>query len=77
MYWVLLPLALVGFVLVARRRRARVWPLLSTGVLVSLTTVATYGQQRFRAADEPALVVLAAVTIVAGATRRRRHPEPA
>ena len=77
MYWVLLPLALVGFVLVARRRRARVWPLLSTGVLVSLTTVATYGQQRFRAADEPALVVLAAVTIVAGATRRRRRPEPA
>ncbi|HUF85541.1 MAG TPA: glycosyltransferase family 39 protein [Acidimicrobiia bacterium] len=76
MYWVLLPLALAGFVLVARRRRARVWPLLSTGVLVSLTTVVTYGQQRFRAADEPALVVLAAVAIVAIASRLRRITVP-
>jgi hypothetical protein len=77
MYWVMLPLGLAGFVLVARGRRARVWPLLSTGVLVSLTTIATYGQQRFRAADEPAMVVLAAVTIVALGARVRRRPVPA
>jgi hypothetical protein len=77
MYWVLLPLALAGVVLVARRRRARLWPLLSTGVLVSLTTVVTYGQQRFRIAAEPALIVLAAVTVVAAAARLRPRPEPA
>lgn len=69
MYWVLLPLAVVGAVLVARRRSTRLWPLLSTGVLVSATTIVTYGQQRFRVAAEPALVVLAAVTIVVAVTR--------
>jgi len=78
MYWVLLPLAAAGAVIVARRRRARLWPLLSTGVLVSFTTVATYGQQRFRIAAEPALVVLAAVTIVtlAGRVGPKRSPTP-
>jgi 4-amino-4-deoxy-L-arabinose transferase-like glycosyltransferase len=73
MYWVLLPLAVVGAVLLARRRTARLWPLLSTGVLVSVTTVVTYGQQRFRVAAEPALVVLAAVAIVAGVLRLGRQ----
>jgi 4-amino-4-deoxy-L-arabinose transferase-like glycosyltransferase len=74
MYWVLLPLAVVGAVLVARRRSVRLWPLLSTGVLVSVTTLVTYGQQRFRVAAEPALVVLAAVTIAAAVTRLGRQP---
>jgi 4-amino-4-deoxy-L-arabinose transferase-like glycosyltransferase len=69
MYWVLLPLAVVGvFVLV--RRRVRVWPLLSTAVVVVITTALTYGQQRFRSAAEPAIVVLAAVTVAAVITRR-------
>jgi hypothetical protein len=78
MYWVLLPLAVAGAVLVVRRRTVRLWPLLSTVVLVSVTTIVTYGQQRFRVAAEPAIVVLAAVTIVAVVTRlgrdQRRQP---
>jgi 4-amino-4-deoxy-L-arabinose transferase-like glycosyltransferase len=70
MYWVLLPLAVLGAVILVQRR-IRVWPLLSTGVLVVLTTALTYGQQRFRTAAEPAIVVLAAVTAVAIASYRR------
>jgi 4-amino-4-deoxy-L-arabinose transferase-like glycosyltransferase len=73
MYWVLLPLALIGVVLLLRRR-ARVWPLLSTAVVVALTTALTYGQQRFRIADEPSLVVLAAVSLAAVVGARRRRP---
>jgi 4-amino-4-deoxy-L-arabinose transferase-like glycosyltransferase len=69
MYWVLLPLAVGGAVVVARRRTVRLWPLASTAVLVSLTTVVTYGQQRFRVAAEPAIVVLAAVALVTAARR--------
>jgi 4-amino-4-deoxy-L-arabinose transferase-like glycosyltransferase len=70
MYWVLLPLAVGGTVILVRRR-VRVWPLLSTGVVVALSTALTYGQQRFRTAAEPAIVVLAAVTLVSIAGRRR------
>lgn len=73
MYWVLLPLAIAGAVLVVRRRAVRLWPLLSAVVLVSVTTIVTYGQQRFRVAAEPALVVLAAVAIVAAVTRLGRQ----
>jgi 4-amino-4-deoxy-L-arabinose transferase-like glycosyltransferase len=71
MYWVLLPLAVVGAVLLCRRR-ARVWPLLSAGVVVVLTTALTYGQQRFRVAAEPSVVVLAAVSVAAVVGYRRR-----
>jgi 4-amino-4-deoxy-L-arabinose transferase-like glycosyltransferase len=73
MYWMLLPLAVAGAVLLVRRR-ARVWPLLSTSVVVSVTTVLTYGQQRFRIAAEPAVVVLAAVAVVVVMMRRRTRP---
>ncbi len=68
MYWAMLPLAVAGAMLLRRRRRL-VWPLLMTGVMVTFTAAATYGQQRFRVAAEPAILVLAAVAIVAIATR--------
>jgi 4-amino-4-deoxy-L-arabinose transferase-like glycosyltransferase len=70
MYWVLLPLAVAGAFLLFRRR-VRVWPLLSTVVVVAVTTALTYGQQRFRVAAEPSLVVLAAVSVAAVVGRRR------
>jgi hypothetical protein len=56
------------------RRRVRVWPLLSTGFVVIVTTAFTYGQQRFRIAGEPSILVLAAVTLVFIAGRLRRRP---
>jgi 4-amino-4-deoxy-L-arabinose transferase-like glycosyltransferase len=76
MYWVLAPLAVVGAVLMWRRRRL-LWPLFATALTVTVTAASTYGQQRFRIAAEPAILVLAAVTIVEAAraineVRRRR-----
>jgi hypothetical protein len=73
MYWALLPFAAVGTVALVRRRH-RIWPLLSVVGLVSLTTVVTYGNQRFRIAAEPALLVLAATGMLALV---RRLPQPA
>ena len=63
-WWALAVLAAGGLV-VLLRRRAPVWPLASTLVLVVATTAVTYGNQRFRVAAEPAVVVLAAVAVVA------------
>jgi 4-amino-4-deoxy-L-arabinose transferase-like glycosyltransferase len=77
-YWALLPFAVGGTVVLLRRRRL-LWPLLATGVLVVVTTAVTYGNQRFRVAAEPAIVVLAAVglvTLVDGARRRRGSTSP-
>lgn len=68
MFWVLLPFAIAG-VFVIRRRGLRVWPLLAPVVVVSITAVLTYGQQRFRAGAEPAIVVVAATALVAGVRR--------
>jgi hypothetical protein len=75
MFWLLAPLAIAGGIIVRRRRRL-LWPLLATAVTVSMVAVATYGQQRFRIAAEPAILVLAAVAVVeairVSAARRRR-----
>jgi hypothetical protein len=60
MYWVLAPLAIGGAVLLRRRRRP-IGPLVATAVTVTLVAALTYGQQRFRIAAEPAILVLAAV----------------
>ena len=68
--WVLEPLALVG-VVVLSRRRVPVLPLLAVPIALSLATVMVYGTTRFRAAAEPALVLLAAVAITATVTRLR------
>ncbi len=76
MYWALLAPAIGGLVVAVRRHR-RVWPLVATIVMVSLSTVATYGNQRFRAGAEPAVVILAAVGLVAAVTIVRRRLAPA
>jgi hypothetical protein len=70
MYWAMVPLAIGGAV-VLRRRRRLLWPLLATAVTVTIVAAATYGQQRFRIAAEPAIIVLGAVAIVALAGRAR------
>jgi hypothetical protein len=64
MYLVVGALAVAGLV-VARRRRVRVWPLAGLVVMVLVSTALTYGNQRFRITAEPALLVLAAVAIAA------------
>jgi 4-amino-4-deoxy-L-arabinose transferase-like glycosyltransferase len=66
MYWLLVPIAIAGAV-VLRRRRRLLWPLAATAVTVTLVAAATYGQQRFRIAAEPAILVLVAVAVDAAA----------
>jgi 4-amino-4-deoxy-L-arabinose transferase-like glycosyltransferase len=78
-YWSLIPFAIVGVVLLRRRRERAVWVLLAPIALVVLVAIATYGSTRFRFAAEPSLVVLGAVSIDAlwGALRARRRPASA
>jgi 4-amino-4-deoxy-L-arabinose transferase-like glycosyltransferase len=64
MYYVLVPFAVAGAV-VLRRRRRLLWPLAATAVMVTIVAAATYGQQRFRIAAEPAILVLGAVALEA------------
>ncbi len=75
MYWGLLPFAIAGAVALRRRRRL-LWPLAATALTVTIVAASTYGQQRFRIAAEPALLVLAAVAIVGIARHVRAHGRP-
>ena len=72
--WLLLALATAGLV-VAGRRGLRRWPLLMTVVAVTVTTALTYGNQRFRAGAEPALLVLAAIALVRPGDGEHGGPE--
>ncbi len=72
-YWLLLPFAAAGIVL-ARRRRIAVFPLLAFPVEVLVAVVPTIGSVRYRAPAEITLVLLAALGIcgVIDVVRRRR-----
>ena len=73
-------LAVVGGVLLRRRRTAPLFPLLAAPAVVLLTVVVTYGLTRFRFAAETSLIVLAAVAIdaaVVGVRSRGRAREGA
>jgi hypothetical protein len=68
--FVLLPAAGVGLVLLARSG-TRIGPLIAVLLAVALTSIATYGNTRFRAAAEPVIIVAAANALVVGVTRAR------
>jgi 4-amino-4-deoxy-L-arabinose transferase-like glycosyltransferase len=70
-FWPVAVAAVAGAVVLRRRRTTPVWPLLAPCVMVVVTVIVTYASTRFRAAAEPALVVLAAVAIDAMLPRRR------
>jgi hypothetical protein len=80
MYWVLMPLAVVGAVLL-RRRGVLIWPLLVPFGVVALVVALGYGITRFRVPAEPSIVVLASVAGVDGwrrlAARRTDQSGPA
>ena len=61
-FWVLVPCAVVGGVML-RRRRVPITPLVSQFVIVAVTAAAIYGLVRFRIPAEVSLVVLAAVAV--------------
>ena len=78
-YFVLVPLAVAGFVLLRRRRRP-VWILITPLILVLITVLLTYGNVRFRHPAELSLVLFAAASIdwAIGRVRDRRSgPAPA
>ena len=66
--WALMPLAACGLV-VAFRRRLRIWPLVAPVIMVVVSSVLTYGNQRFRIGAEPTIVIGAAIALVASAER--------
>ncbi len=62
MYALLVPLAVLGVVLLRRRRRP-VFPLVAMFLLAMIVAVIAFGFSRYRLSAEPALVVLAAVGV--------------
>jgi hypothetical protein len=74
MYYALVPSAVVGGVLL-RRRGTPIFPLVALVLVVSAATLLTFGQTRYRAMAEVALVLLAAVALETGwAWLRARRP---
>ncbi|HMF04118.1 MAG TPA: glycosyltransferase family 39 protein [Acidimicrobiia bacterium] len=55
--------AVAGAVVLRRRRKAPLFPLLAVPAIVVVTVAVTYGSNRFRAPAETALVVLAAIAV--------------
>jgi hypothetical protein len=76
LYWLLLPLAVWGAVLL-RRRGAPLFLLAAPVVTVLVAAVAGYGVTRLRHAADLVILLLAAVALVALAERRRAPAPPA
>ncbi|HEY3723728.1 MAG TPA: glycosyltransferase family 39 protein [Acidimicrobiia bacterium] len=78
-FYALAVLAIVGAVVLRRRRTAPVFPLLVPPVVVMVTVIIGYAAMRFRAPADLALCILAAVALDAAinaATGRGRGSEP-
>jgi 4-amino-4-deoxy-L-arabinose transferase-like glycosyltransferase len=71
LYWLLLPLGVLGAVVV-RRRRILLYPLLAEFVIVAVSAATTFGQIRYRAGAEVPLLILASVAVDALWRRWRR-----
>lgn len=76
MYWLLVPLAIYGLVLL-RRRTIPVWPLAAMFLLVTIVALLIYGEPRFREPAEIALVGLAAVGVERLVVRASGSDQPA
>jgi 4-amino-4-deoxy-L-arabinose transferase-like glycosyltransferase len=61
-YYVLMPPALAGLV-VLRRRRVPIMPLIAPAIVVTIAAALTYGVLRYRVTVEPGIVLAAAVSI--------------
>ena len=70
LFFLLLPFAVLGF-LELRRRRAPTWVILTPVVMVTISTLLSYGSLRFRHLAEISLVVLAGAGL--DAVRKRRE----
>jgi 4-amino-4-deoxy-L-arabinose transferase-like glycosyltransferase len=75
-YWLLVPVAVAGGVILRRRREVRLLPLVAMPVLVFIVTTLFYGLTRFRLPAEIAFVVLAAAALdQAWSCWRRPRPQ--
>ena len=74
MYYVMLPLSVIGAV-VMRRRRIPIYPMVAVGLSVVAATVISFGQTRFRSTFEICLVLWTAVAIEAAWARFRAAPD--
>jgi hypothetical protein len=74
-YYVLAPSAIVGLVLL-RRRKVPIIPLLAPMVVVTTSAIMTFGNTRYRAAAEISLVIGAAVAFVALVDHLTARSEP-
>jgi 4-amino-4-deoxy-L-arabinose transferase-like glycosyltransferase len=63
-YYALLPFAIVGLV-VMRRRKIAIWPVIVFAVIATIAAATTFGVTRYRAPAEVGLVLAAAIGIVA------------
>ncbi len=75
-YWVLLPFAILG-VVVARRRKIAVYPILVFPLVVAFTVLLTIGAVRYRAPAEIPLVMLAAIGVDRLVCLGRKRPNGA
>jgi len=74
-YYLLMPFAIVG-VVVLRRRRVPILPLLSVAVIATIAAAVTFGVTRYRAPAEVAIVVAAGVGASAAGTWLRSRARP-
>jgi hypothetical protein len=74
-FWLLVPFAVAGTVIL-RRRRVALTPLLAQFVIVTVTAALVYGLVRFRTPAEVSIVVLAAVAIDRVVARLRPGSSP-
>ncbi len=77
--WRLIVIPGIAGLVILRRRRVMVWPLVTMLAMVTLTAVAVYGHIRFRTVGDLVVIVGAAVTIDALLPRRNppAAPDPA
>ena len=69
-YWLVVPFAVIGSVLLYRRRVTLI-PLFAQVLMVTFVAASAYGAVRFRIPAEVALIALAAVALDAGLTAIR------
>lgn len=74
-WWVMAPVGVAGLVLL-RRRHVLVWPLVSLGLMVLVTTVYAYGAIRFRTPLEVSLLIGAGIAVDHLWRRRQHRPVP-
>ena len=73
-YWLLVPLAVAGGVILRRSRRFQ-WPLVAPAVLVVLLTTVTFGDPRYHIMADLGVVVLVAVAVCEVVRRGQRRTD--